>query len=123
MFGSRTVEGVEAVIATQSSEVRERAQVLVAACDESVRDTRERQLAASGLHVRVARTGFEAIVKATCYVPDLILLDVSLGPEEVAETSRMLATCPVTAHIPVLRLTPRRRVPRRMLQGLAAAAL
>jgi CheY-like chemotaxis protein len=123
VFESRTVDGVAAVIATQSSEVRDRAHVLVAACDEAVRDTRARQLTASGLHVRLARTGFEAIVKATCYLPNLILLDVSLGSEEVEETSRLLATCPVTAHIPVVRLTRRRRVPRRMLQGLSTAAL
>ena len=38
--------------------------VLVAACDAGVREARERQLAASGLRVRLARTGFEAIVKA-----------------------------------------------------------
>jgi CheY-like chemotaxis protein len=109
-------------VAAAASE-RAQAHVLVAACDASVRDTRERQLTASGLHVRLARTGFEAIVKATCHLPNLILLDASLGSEEVEQTSRLLATCPVTAHIPVVRLTPRRRVPRRMLQGLAPAAV
>ena len=42
--------------------------VLVAACDAGVREARERQLTASGLRVRLARTGFEAIVKAS-YLP------------------------------------------------------
>jgi CheY-like chemotaxis protein len=96
--------------------------VLVAACDEAVREARERQLTASGLRVRLARTGFEAIVKASFYLPSLILLDPSLGSEEVEETSRLLSTCPSTAHIPIVRLTPRRRVPRRMIQHLATAA-
>jgi CheY-like chemotaxis protein len=123
--GSPTAGDVANVIPTRSAAPieRSRAQVLVAACDASVRDVRERQLTASGLHVRLARTGFEAIVKATCYLPNLILLDASLGSEEVQETSRMLATCPVTAHIPIVCLSPRRRVPRRMLQGLASAAV
>jgi CheY-like chemotaxis protein len=97
--------------------------VLVAACDDGVRDARKRQLTASGLRVRLARTGFEAIVKASCHLPSLILLDASLGSDEVEETSRLLATCPSTAHIPIVRLTPRRRVPRRMIQHLTAAAV
>jgi CheY-like chemotaxis protein len=96
--------------------------VLVAACDAGVREARERQLTASGLRVRLACTGFEAIVKASCHLPSLILLDASLGSEEVEETSRLLATCPSTAHIPIVRLTPRRRVPRRMIEYLTAAA-
>ena len=96
--------------------------VLVAACDAGVREARARQLTASGLRVRLARTGFEAIVKASCHLPSLILLDGSLGSDEVEETSRLLASCPSTAHIPVVRLTPSRRVPRRMIQHLTAAA-
>jgi CheY-like chemotaxis protein len=107
-------------IPTQPRELPQ-AQVLVAACDEGVRDARQRQLTASGLRVRLARTGFEAIVKASCHLPNLILLDASLGAEEVDLTSQLLATCPTTAHIPVVRLTPRRRVPRAMLRSLAAA--
>jgi len=95
--------------------------VLVAACDDGVRSERERQLMSLGLRVRLARTGFEAIVKACCHLPRMILLDPSLGTDEVEETSRMLSTCPSTAHIPIVKLTPRRGVPRRILQHLAAA--
>ena len=116
--GSPTRQTASLVVPTLSVDPH----VLVAACDAGVREARERQLAASGLRVRLARTGFEAIVKASYYLPSLILLDASLGSEEVEETSRLLATCPSTAHIPIVRLTPRRRVPRRMIEHLTAAA-
>ena len=115
--GLRTRETAAPAISTQSSDRH----VLVAACDDGVRGARERQLTSSGLRVRLARTGFEAIVKACCHLPRMILLDPSLGSDEVEETSRMLSTCPSTAHIPIVKLTPRRGVPRRILQHLAAA--
>jgi CheY-like chemotaxis protein len=118
LSGSATRSSAPPVVPTRSLDPH----VLVAACDDGVRDARERQLTASGLRVRLARTGFEAIVKASCHLPSLILLDASLGSEEVEETSRLLALCPSTAHIPIVRLTPRRRVPRRMIEHLTAAA-
>ena len=108
------------VIATQSLESAD-SHVLVAACDDGVRSERERQLLSLGLRVRLARTGFETIVKACCHLPRMILLDASLGSDEVEETSRLLSTCPSTAHIPIVKLTPRRGVPRRILQHLATA--
>lgn len=76
---------------------------------------RESELRAAGFRVSVARTGFQAIVKASCHLPDLILLDDSLSDIEAPETRRLLTTCPVTAHIPVVRLTRGRRLPRRVL--------
>lgn len=97
------------------------AHVLIADGNPVSRDARETQLRDAGLRVSVARTGFEAIVKASCHVPDLILLDDSLSDIESAETARLLRTCPVTAHIAVIRLTHGRRVPRRVLSGLSRA--
>lgn len=93
--------------------------VLIADGDETSRSVRETQLRAAGVRVSVARTGFEAIVKASCQVPDLILLDESLRDIETAETARLLQTCPVTAHIAIVRLAHGRRVPRRVLSGLS----
>jgi CheY-like chemotaxis protein len=95
--------------------------VLIADADAASRTERETQLRAAGVRVSVARTGFEAIVKASCQVPDLILLDDSLSDIEAAETARLLRTCPVTAHIAIVRLAHGRRVPRRVLSGLARA--
>ncbi len=97
--------------------------VLVADGDAVSREAREAQLRAAGLRVSVARTGFEAIVKASCHLPDLILLDDSLTDIETADTARMLQTCPATAHIPILRLVRGRRLSRRVLTRLSRAAM
>jgi len=91
---------------------------LIAAANPASRVRRTRQLEDRGFRVAVARTGFEAIVKASCQMPDLIVLDESLGELEVAETARLLTICPVTAHTPVLCLRARRKVPSRVLAGL-----
>jgi DNA-binding response OmpR family regulator len=92
--------------------------VLIADADPDSRLEREQHLRAAGARVLTARTGFEAIVKASCQMPDLIVLDESLGDAEVAETARLLTICPVTAQTPVLCLRTRRRVPLRVLAGL-----
>ncbi len=96
--------------------------VLIADGDAVSRDVREAQLRTAGLRVSVARTGFEAIVKASCQTPDVILLDDSLTGIEAAETVRMLTMCPTTAHIPVVRLLRGRRLPQRMLSRLRRVA-
>ena len=92
--------------------------VLIADGNTVSRELREAQLKAAGVRVSVARTGFEAIVKASCQMPDVILLDDSLSDIEAAETGRLLTTCPVTSLIPVLRLLQGRRLPRRILTRL-----
>jgi CheY-like chemotaxis protein len=92
--------------------------VLVAAADAAARLRRERQLHASGARVATTRTGFEAIVKASCQMPDLVVLDESLGQAEMAETARLLMTSPVTARTPVLCLPGSRRVPIGLLSSL-----
>ena len=92
--------------------------VLVAGGDADSRERRETQLRAAGYRVSLARTGFEAIVKASCHVPDLILIDDSIGDIEAAETGRMITTCPVTAHIPIVRVASGRRVPPRVFTHL-----
>jgi CheY-like chemotaxis protein len=95
--------------------------VLIADGNDRSRDAREHQLRMAGFRVSVARTGFEAIVKASCHVPDMILLDESLADIEATETGRLLTTCPVTSHIPVVRLLHGRSVPQRVLSRLKRA--
>ncbi len=63
----------------------------------------------------VARTPFETIVKASCHIPDLILVDASLGDAGAKETAELLSTCPATAHIPIVRLIPGKRLTSRVL--------
>jgi PleD family two-component response regulator len=89
--------------------------VLVADSDAASRQRRQSQLEAAGYRVSVARTGFEAIVKATCHLPDLIVIDESIADIEPEETGRLITTCPVTAHIPVVRIAPGRRVPAKVI--------
>jgi CheY-like chemotaxis protein len=92
--------------------------VLLAGGDAPSRERRQLQLSAAGFRVSVARTGFEAIVKACCYIPDLILIDNSINDIEPAETGRLITTCPVTAHIPIVRVAAGRRVPPRVFTWL-----
>jgi CheY-like chemotaxis protein len=92
--------------------------VLVADADDNTRAVRERQLLAAGHRVSLARTAFEAIVKATYHVPDMILLDASLPDIATSETVAFLGSCPVTAHIPVARLARGRAVSQRLLGEL-----
>jgi response regulator RpfG family c-di-GMP phosphodiesterase len=97
--------------------------VLVADGNPETRAVREAELSAAGFRVSVARTAFEAIVKASCHIPDLILLDAAIIGMDAEETGRLLTTCPVTAHIPVVQLAPGRRVPRRTLSRLRRATV
>jgi CheY-like chemotaxis protein len=99
--------------------------VLVADANSESRVRRTEQLEERGFRVAVARTPFEAIVKASCYLPDLILVDASLE-DGADEASDLLSTCPVTAHIPIVRLRGGRRLPahvtRRKTQGQGPGA-
>ena len=92
--------------------------VLIADGDSTSRESREAQLRAAGCEVSVARTGFEAIVKASCQVPDLILLDESLPDIDAPETERLITTCPVTSHIPVISVATGRQLPRKVISLL-----
>lgn len=92
--------------------------VLVADPQGTTRSAREQQLLAAGHRVSLARTAFEAIVKATCQPPDIILLDRSLPDIATHDTVNFLSTCPVTAHIPVARLMRGRSVPQRIMSEL-----
>jgi PleD family two-component response regulator len=92
--------------------------VLIADANPVSRMRRSRQLETRGFRVAVARTSFEAIVKACCHLPSFILMDESLGDEDVTDTTTLLATCPATSHIPIVRLGPGRRLPVRMLSSV-----
>jgi len=96
--------------------------ILIADANPASRGIREMQLRSAGFRVSVARTGFEAIVKASCHLPDVILLDDSLGDLLAADTGQLLTGCPVTSHIPVVCLPRGRKVPQRILTRLLHAA-
>jgi CheY-like chemotaxis protein len=89
--------------------------LLLADADGASRDHHAALLTRRGFRVAIARTGFEAIVKASCTLPDVILLDDSLGDSHVRETFELLSTCPATAHIRIVSLKRGRALPRRLL--------
>jgi CheY-like chemotaxis protein len=96
--------------------------VLIADGNPTSRENREAQLRNAGFRVSVARTGFEAIVKASCYLPDAILLADSLRDPVGSDTGRLLMTCPATSHIPVVALPRGRRLSQRVLAQLLKTA-
>lgn len=98
------------------------AHVLLADGDPASRESRESQLRAAGCAVSIARTGFEAIVKASCQIPDLILIDETLPDLDAAETGRLIMTCPVTAHIPIVPLAHAGRLPQQVFTHLRRAS-
>jgi CheY-like chemotaxis protein len=87
---------------------------LIADANPASRARRTRQLEDRGFRVAVARTWFEAIVKASCHVPELILIDESLGEADAQQTTNLLSSCPATAHIPIVRMARGRRLPTRL---------
>ena len=103
----------EALSATASTKAT--SHVLIADANARTLAVRAEQLLAAGLRVSLAHTSFEAIVKASCHVPDFILLDGSLADLDAAATGQLLTTCPMTAHIPIFKLTPGRRIPQRVV--------
>ncbi|HEX5473064.1 MAG TPA: hypothetical protein VFX12_00265 [Vicinamibacterales bacterium] len=94
--------------------------VLLADANASTRTRRTRQIRTRGFRIALARTGFETIVKASCQLPDLILIDGALEAETSA-TMALLGSCPATAHIPVVCVTSGRPVPGRVLAELQQA--
>jgi CheY-like chemotaxis protein len=117
MTHTQTSTGIRVRSATPAASAT--AHILIVDANAQTLAVRELQLREAGFRVTLARTSFEAIVKASCRLPDVILLDRSLGDLGAEATGTLLTTCPSTAHIPILRLSPGRRVPTRAL----AAAL
>jgi CheY-like chemotaxis protein len=120
---SRSIAPVRPMVATRSRVASQLAPLVLMADGDAVsRDVREAQLRTAGLRVAIARTGFEAIVKASCHTPAVILLADSLTGIDAAETLRMLTVCPTTAHIPIVRLLRGKRLPQRILSRLRRVA-
>jgi CheY-like chemotaxis protein len=88
--------------------------VLIADANPASRLRRTRQLEDRGFRVTVARTSFETIVKASCHLPDMILVAASLGESDAEDTTKLLSTCPATAHIPIVRVARGHRLPARL---------
>jgi CheY-like chemotaxis protein len=78
--------------------------VLLVGDDESALSVCAERLESVSIQVATARTGFEAIVKASWHLPDAIAIQDGLSASEGVDGSvaaQLLRICPVTAHIPI----------------------
>jgi CheY-like chemotaxis protein len=81
------------------------AKILLVEDNETNRDILIRRLRRSGFEVCCAVDGPSGVAMASSEQPDLILMDVALGPMDGWEATGLIKGSPGTAHIPVIALT------------------
>jgi CheY-like chemotaxis protein len=81
------------------------AKLLLVEDNETNRDILTRRLSRSGFEVCCAVDGPSGVAMAASEQPDLILMDVALGPMDGWEATGLIKGSPLTAHIPVIALT------------------
>ncbi len=87
--------------------------VLLVANDSAELEACALLLTQAGLRVTTARTGFEALVKATCYIPELVVIQEGLAAAEGVDgtvAEQLMRVCPATAHIPVISCSALRSI-------------
>jgi len=85
--------------------LRERPLVVLVEDQDELRRLYTEHLMMSGFDVIQATNGAEAIAHASSYVPDVVLMDLSLPVMDGWEATRRLKGDHHTAHIPVVALT------------------
>ena len=70
-------------------------------------DVIQRELAFLGYESVVAEDGKEGVEKAVSYMPDLIIMDISLPKMDGLEASALIRKNPKTKSIPILAATAR----------------
>lgn len=79
--------------------------LLIVEDNEANRDMLSRRLIKKGFEIKMAVNGQEGIEKANEWMPDLILMDMSLPIIDGWEATRRLKADPATQEIPVIALT------------------
>ena len=79
--------------------------ILLADDERSIQHLLSRRLQACGYEVITASNGEEALEKARCEHPDLILMDVMMPKKTGNEVAAALREGKDTAHIPIIFLT------------------
>jgi CheY-like chemotaxis protein len=79
--------------------------ILIVEDNEMNRDMLSRRLSSHGYEICVAPDGASGVAAAKAHMPDLILMDIALGPMDGWEAVEIIKADPVTAHIPVIALT------------------
>jgi signal transduction histidine kinase len=100
---------------------RNNSTILTVDDNEAIRYTLVRSLRDAGFRVIEARTGSEALARAS-ENPDLITLDVNLPDVHGFELCRQIKSNPATAHIPILHLSSTFVDPESRVHGLASGA-
>lgn len=81
--------------------------ILIVEDNELNRDMLGRRLLRRGYSVCTAVDGPSGVSAAALEMPDLILMDISLGQMDGWEATRLIRAAPATAGIPVIALTAR----------------
>ena len=83
--------------------------ILVVEDNEMNRDMLTRRLERKGFDTEIAINGEEALSQTKEYIPDIILMDMSLPVMDGWEATKHLKTNPDTKHIPVIGLSAHAR--------------
>lgn len=79
--------------------------VLIVDDYQDCRDMYAAYLSLAGFRVLKAQDGMEALAMARRWLPDVILMDLSLPGMDGCEATRRLKSDPATHHVPVVALT------------------
>ncbi|MBD1842043.1 response regulator [Cyanobacteria bacterium FACHB-63] len=79
--------------------------ILLVEDNEVNREMLSRRLLRRGFELAIAINGVEAIAQAKTYLPDIILMDMSLPLLDGWEATKQLRAIPETQQIPVIALT------------------
>ena len=95
--------------------------LLIVEADDMARKGCAAALSRAGYRILEAKSEFEALVKACCYRPALVLLGMPLAAAgvAVADTIALFAGCPETTSIPVLHLSTSKAVLAEVRRALA----
>jgi signal transduction histidine kinase len=96
--------------------------VLTVDDNDALRYSLARILQDGGYHVLEARTGSEALAKASHEVPDLVTLDINLPDINGFEVCRRLRQDPSTSQIPILHISASFASPEDRARGLEGGA-
>jgi len=83
--------------------------ILIVEDNEMNRDMLTRRLERFGFTIDVAINGNEALTKTRSYMPDIILMDMSLPVMDGWEATRLLKQQDDTSHIPIIGLSAHAR--------------
>lgn len=83
--------------------------ILIVEDNDMNRDMLTRRLERFGFNIDIAINGNEALTKASSYLPDIILMDMSLPVMDGWEATRLLKQQEVTSHIPIIGLSAHAR--------------